>query len=39
MMAHAKREIERKYEADPGTRLPDLTGVRGVAARRRSSVS
>ncbi|MGA4798918.1 CHAD domain-containing protein [Streptomyces lavendulocolor] len=30
-MAHAKREIERKYEADPGTRLPDLTGVRGVA--------
>ncbi|GAA2433702.1 CYTH and CHAD domain-containing protein [Streptomyces lavendulocolor] len=31
MMAHAKREIERKYEADPGTRLPDLTGVSGVA--------
>ncbi|WP_228975221.1 CYTH and CHAD domain-containing protein [Streptomyces sp. DH12] len=31
-MADAKREIERKYEADPGTRLPDLTAVRGVAA-------
>lgn len=32
MMADAKREIERKYEAGPGTRLPDLTGVRGVSA-------
>ncbi|MFJ3159016.1 CYTH and CHAD domain-containing protein [Streptomyces kanasensis] len=31
-MADAKREIERKYEAEPGTRLPDLTAVRGVAA-------
>ncbi|WP_344355818.1 CYTH and CHAD domain-containing protein [Streptomyces gobitricini] len=31
-MADTKREIERKYEACPGTRLPDLTGVRGVSA-------
>ncbi|KUH35493.1 MULTISPECIES: CYTH and CHAD domain-containing protein [Streptomyces] len=31
-MADTKREIERKYEAEPGTRLPDLTAVRGVAA-------
>ncbi|MER7106130.1 CYTH and CHAD domain-containing protein [Streptomyces sp. NPDC000229] len=29
-MADTKREIERKYEAGPDTRLPDLTGVRGV---------
>ncbi len=28
---HAKREIERKYEATPDTRVPDLTEVRGVA--------
>ncbi|MGY3682842.1 CYTH and CHAD domain-containing protein [Streptomyces sp. TE33382] len=35
-MADSKREIERKYEATPGTRLPDLTraaGVREVAHR------
>lgn len=32
MRADTKREIERKYEADPDTRLPDLTGVRGVTA-------
>ncbi|OKK08685.1 metal-binding protein [Streptomyces sp. CB03234] len=31
-MADTKREIERKYEAGPETRLPDLTGLRGVAA-------
>ncbi|MEV3991220.1 CYTH and CHAD domain-containing protein [Streptomyces sp. NPDC049837] len=31
-MADVKREIERKYEAAPDTRLPDLTGVRNVAA-------
>ncbi|MFD7442151.1 CHAD domain-containing protein [Streptomyces sp. NPDC059909] len=31
-MADTKREIERKYEADAGTELPDLTGVAGVAA-------
>ncbi|RST16719.1 CYTH and CHAD domain-containing protein [Streptomyces sp. WAC05374] len=31
-MADAKREIERKYEAAPDTRLPDLTGVRNVSA-------
>ncbi|MFF8290669.1 CHAD domain-containing protein [Streptomyces sp. NPDC016309] len=31
-MADTKREIERKYEAGPGARLPDLTGVRGTAA-------
>ncbi|GGY83673.1 CHAD domain-containing protein [Streptomyces nitrosporeus] len=31
-MADSKREIERKYEATPDTRLPDLTGVAGVAA-------
>ncbi|MDN3294714.1 CYTH and CHAD domain-containing protein [Streptomyces ficellus] len=30
-MADAKREIERKYEATPDTRLPDLTGVAGIA--------
>ncbi|MFE6662706.1 CHAD domain-containing protein [Streptomyces sp. NPDC057697] len=29
-MADSKREIERKYEADPATRLPDLTRVAGV---------
>lgn len=31
-MADAKREIERKYEATPETRLPDLTRVPGVSA-------
>ncbi|OIJ90294.1 CYTH and CHAD domain-containing protein [Streptomyces colonosanans] len=31
-MADTKREIERKYEAAAGDELPDLTGVRGVAA-------
>ncbi|WP_327175807.1 CYTH and CHAD domain-containing protein [Streptomyces sp. NBC_01335] len=31
-MADVKREIERKYEAAPGIRLPDLTGVAGTAA-------
>ncbi|MEU8682647.1 CYTH and CHAD domain-containing protein [Streptomyces sp. NPDC048611] len=31
-MADTVREIERKYEADDGTRLPDLTGVDRVAA-------
>ncbi|MGW2282194.1 CYTH and CHAD domain-containing protein [Streptomyces sp. NPDC001770] len=30
-MADVKREIERKYETAPGTRLPDLTGVAGTA--------
>lgn len=30
-MADTKREIERKYEATPETRLPDLTGVAGVS--------
>lgn len=30
-MADTKREIERKYEATPDTRLPDLTKVAGVA--------
>ncbi|MCX4969258.1 CYTH and CHAD domain-containing protein [Streptomyces sp. NBC_00654] len=29
-MADSKREIERKYEAAPGTRLPDLTRAAGV---------
>ncbi|MGW2558874.1 CYTH and CHAD domain-containing protein [Streptomyces sp. NPDC001514] len=31
-MADTKREIERKYEANTGTELPDLTGVAGVTA-------
>ncbi|MFF4229997.1 CHAD domain-containing protein [Streptomyces sp. NPDC001820] len=31
-MADTKREIERKYEATPDTRLPDLTGIPGVSA-------
>ncbi|KOT97528.1 metal-binding protein [Streptomyces sp. NRRL F-5755] len=31
-MADTVREIERKYEADGSTELPDLTGVAGVAA-------
>lgn len=31
-MADSKREIERKYEAAPETRLPDLTKVAGVSA-------
>ncbi|MGW8886806.1 CYTH and CHAD domain-containing protein [Streptomyces sp. NPDC055749] len=31
-MADSKREIERKYEATPDTRLPDLTKVAGVSA-------
>ncbi|MFD3657197.1 CHAD domain-containing protein [Streptomyces sp. NPDC058620] len=30
-MADSKREIERKYEATPDTRLPDLTRVAGVS--------
>lgn len=32
MADNAKREIERKYEATPETRLPDLTQVAGVSA-------
>ena len=31
-MADSKREVERKYEATPETRLPDLTRVAGVSA-------
>ncbi|MFI6639724.1 CHAD domain-containing protein [Streptomyces sp. NPDC050504] len=31
-MAETKREIERKYEANTATRLPDLTKVAGVAS-------
>ncbi|MEU3426717.1 CYTH and CHAD domain-containing protein [Streptomyces gardneri] len=31
-MAETKREIERKYEATSGTRVPDLTRVPGIAA-------
>ncbi|MEO3973407.1 CYTH and CHAD domain-containing protein [Streptomyces sp. CAU 1734] len=31
-MADTKREIERKYEATPDTRLPDLSRVTGVSA-------
>ncbi|MGW2176587.1 CYTH and CHAD domain-containing protein [Streptomyces sp. NPDC001732] len=31
-MADSKREIERKYEAPAGTRLPDLSRVPGVSA-------
>ncbi|MEW2083807.1 CYTH and CHAD domain-containing protein [Streptomyces sp. NPDC005283] len=31
-MADTKREIERKYEATPDTKLPDLTRVAGVPA-------
>ncbi|GAA2984023.1 CYTH and CHAD domain-containing protein [Streptomyces fulvorobeus] len=31
-MTDSKREIERKYEATPDTRLPDLTRVAGVSA-------
>ncbi|GFH34104.1 CYTH and CHAD domain-containing protein [Streptomyces pacificus] len=30
-MAETKREIERKYEATPGTGIPDLTGAAGIA--------
>ncbi|PRH77981.1 metal-binding protein [Streptomyces solincola] len=30
-MADTRREIERKYEAAPGTALPDLTGTAGIA--------
>ncbi|TLQ45927.1 CYTH and CHAD domain-containing protein [Streptomyces marianii] len=30
-MVETKREIERKYEATPDTKLPDLTGAAGVA--------
>ncbi|MEV2243952.1 CYTH and CHAD domain-containing protein [Streptomyces sp. NPDC049970] len=33
-MADSKREIERKYEATPETRLPDLTRAAGVSAVR-----
>ncbi|MCH0542730.1 CYTH and CHAD domain-containing protein [Streptomyces sp. MUM 203J] len=33
-MAETKREIERKYEATTGTRVPDLTKVRGVSRVR-----
>ncbi|MFV0129910.1 CHAD domain-containing protein [Streptomyces sp. HMX112] len=32
MTADTKREVERKYEATPDSRLPDLTRVRGVSA-------
>ncbi|MFI9582092.1 CHAD domain-containing protein [Streptomyces sp. NPDC052236] len=32
MADNTKREIERKYEATPETRLPDLTRVAGVSA-------
>ncbi|MDX3687516.1 CYTH and CHAD domain-containing protein [Streptomyces sp. AK04-4c] len=31
-MADSKREVERKYEATPETRLPDLTRAAGVSA-------
>ncbi|MFF4248417.1 CHAD domain-containing protein [Streptomyces sp. NPDC001822] len=31
-MADSKREVERKYDATPGTRLPDLTRAAGVSA-------
>ncbi|MEU6484689.1 CYTH and CHAD domain-containing protein [Streptomyces sp. NPDC046887] len=31
-MADTRREIERKYEATPGTRLPDLTGTAGISS-------
>ncbi|MFJ8859830.1 CHAD domain-containing protein [Streptomyces sp. NPDC102451] len=31
-MADSKREVERKYEATPETRLPDLTRTAGVSA-------
>ncbi|WP_299527439.1 CYTH and CHAD domain-containing protein [uncultured Streptomyces sp.] len=31
-MADVKREIERKFEADPGAQVPDLTGTADVAA-------
>ncbi|MFH8754458.1 CYTH and CHAD domain-containing protein [Streptomyces atroolivaceus] len=31
-MADSKREVERKYEASPETRLPDLTRAAGVSA-------
>ncbi|MFD4029301.1 CHAD domain-containing protein [Streptomyces sp. NPDC058637] len=31
-MADAKREVERKYEATPETRLPDLTRAAGVSS-------
>lgn len=31
-MADSKREIERKYEAAPETRPPDLTGAAGISA-------
>ncbi|MGW4029036.1 CYTH and CHAD domain-containing protein [Streptomyces sp. NPDC004838] len=37
-MADTKREIERKYEASPDTRLPDLTRVAGVSAVRNQGV-
>ncbi|MEV1050931.1 CYTH and CHAD domain-containing protein [Streptomyces sp. NPDC049887] len=30
-MAETKREIERKYEATPDTKVPDLTGAAGIA--------
>ncbi|AWK08662.1 metal-binding protein [Streptomyces spongiicola] len=30
-MAETKREIERKYEATPGTVIPDLRGAAGIA--------
>ncbi|MEV4329393.1 CYTH and CHAD domain-containing protein [Streptomyces sp. NPDC049597] len=33
-MADTKREIERKYDASPDTRLPDLAQVAGVAGVR-----
>ncbi|MFI6942711.1 CHAD domain-containing protein [Streptomyces sp. NPDC050418] len=31
-MAETKREIERKYEAGPGGKLPDLSKVKGVSS-------
>ncbi|MFF8829585.1 CHAD domain-containing protein [Streptomyces sp. NPDC015131] len=39
MKADTKREIERKYEAEPGARLPDLARVRGVSADRDQGVA
>lgn len=33
LMAAALREVERKYDADPGTRLPDLSGLPEVVSQ------
>lgn len=38
-MADTKREIERKYEATPDTRLPDLTRIPGVAEAEEHGVT